>query len=166
MLTWRAIRKVAESKAFWSLNFLLIVVPFLARIRFPIGFDLFALYIAAILLAGATLLYLTWKPPLIEFDSVGDFTKTGRTLDYVREVYEAEVGPVAEVENKGIKTELENRHRTEKINGGTFWFVLDQLDVARARARFCITGLYAAVATILFFVNAYRFMTVVEAIIK
>jgi hypothetical protein len=53
-MRWSILLRLAESKAFWSLNLLLLVVPLIARFGVPISYDVFWLYIAAwlLLLAG------------------------------------------------------------------------------------------------------------------
>lgn len=96
-MRWSILLKLTDSKAFWSLNLLIILVPLIARFGMKISYDLFFLYIAAFLLLTAGTLVAVFKPVVIQFRDHGHFVSTANDLCYLRELYESLGGNLDEM---------------------------------------------------------------------
>lgn len=165
-MSWSQIEKLSESKSFLLINLVLFLVPFLAKIGFPIGFELFALYMATILLSISIILYLVMCPEIVKYKCLNEFKASGRPPEYLHDVYEKDVGSIQKIESEHVKLKLENEHGSNDVDGTAFWFVIDKVDMSYPAKRWIITIFYAIVGLILLAINGYRFCIVFMEVMK
>lgn len=72
---------------FWSLGFLLALVPLLAKVSLPIETDTKFPYLAALFVAAASGLKVVFRPLFAKYESLSSFRNDGWTLDTLRDAY-------------------------------------------------------------------------------
>ncbi len=161
-MNWKQLRYLAESKSFWSLNILLIIVPFLARIGWNISYDMALLYVSATLITISTILYNVFKPDIVRFDGCEEYQNLGKLPAQLKNEYESCGFKIADINNNEIKTILEDIASASSIECKSFWYVYETANKSKKYIRFLITALFCLSFLILIGVNGHRFITVME----
>jgi len=107
-MRWTTISTTLKSSLFWSLGFLLFLVPLLAKAFGAIGPDTKFLYCAALLITVATVVHTITKPPITAAVSYSAYLDGGVTLDSLRAEVIRLLGSLDRISNISARTILQN----------------------------------------------------------
>ncbi len=158
-MLWSTLRILVNSKAYWSLNFLFFLVPFLSGIEFHIDYELFGLYTAAWLLLIAGLSFSMTMPEIIKYDDFSVFSKAGRDPRYLQKLFEDAKGVVGEIADDDLRTRFMYVSK-DTADSAVFWYVFNHIDQTNRTWRRILTGIIFLAALLLLAVNLSRFTRV------
>lgn len=163
-MRWSQLRTLTDSKAYWSLNALFVVIPLVSRLGVPLNWELVATYIATWLLFIAGTAFFLLRPPLIGYRDYADYLQSGKTADQLLAEYLRCGGRVPE---RNDDSHLANRLRNDNKNSlpdtEVFWHVYHVADVSGRAARVAVTTAMFAAALMLLAVNVNRFYDVITS---
>jgi len=162
MPLWSTLKRLVNSKAFWSLNALLLLVPLAARVSLPISWDVFFLFVAAWLLLAAGTVYSINVPDILKYDNFGDFVLAKGHPDYLTEQFQKGGWSIADSTDPEFRTAIENKGGDHQPNHKAYTTVYEKYNRTRPWARASIGSVVSVALLLVLIVNGYRFSIVVK----
>ena len=146
-----------------AVSTVLFFVPLLAKLGLTLSIGTSALYFAAILGFVGVAIVKVKCPTLISLKTYENFVNNGGTPNELREIFINHEGSLKDIPDAHVKTRLENKNNSSKLDLHAYNYVKKFLDDSLPRWRRVVATIYA-IALLLALINAKQnFLLVINS---